>query len=285
MPEIPDLDAIVSYLRTQIIGATIKDASIPLEWMLRSASTDPEGILRGESIEEIDRRGKHLIFTLRESTLVVHPMLVGKFYYTPPEEKRPYEMVIELILSNGKALRYADDKRMGRLYLVPGKDFSGIPGFNEQGPDPLAEDFTFERFMERLKGRYGEIKGLLTNAKVISGIGNAYVDEILFEAGIYPFRKKKDLSEEDLRRIYDAIPTVLNRAKEIIAERMGSRIDLKIRDFLQVHGKGGDPCPKCGQRIAQVGTWQRATNFCRNCQPGLMVEREKRPQRRKSGEA
>ncbi|HZR46604.1 MAG TPA: DNA-formamidopyrimidine glycosylase family protein [Candidatus Manganitrophaceae bacterium] len=285
MPEIPDLDAIVSYLRTQIIGATIKDVSIPLEWMLRSASTDPEGILRGETIEALDRRGKHLIFSFRNSTLVVHAMLVGRFYYTPPEEKRPFETVIELILSTGKALRYADEKRMGRLYLVPGKDFSTIPGFNEQGPDPMAADFTFERFMAQLKGRYGEMKGLLTNAKVISGIGNAYVDEILFEAGIYPFRKKKDLSEEELRKVYEAIPAVLNRAKAIIAERMGSQTHLKIRDFLQVHGKGGDPCPKCGNRIATVGAWQRATNFCRNCQPGLMVEREKKSKKGKSSEA
>ena len=128
MPEIPDLDAIVSYLRTQIIGAAVKDVSIPLEWMLRSASADTKALLRGVA----------------------------------------------------------------------------------------------------------------------------------------------------LRRTYEAVPAVLNRAKETIAERMGSQTHLKIRDFLRVHGKGGDPCPKCGQRIAQVGTWQRATNFCRNCQPGLMVEREKK---------
>jgi formamidopyrimidine-DNA glycosylase len=277
MPEIPDLDAIVSYLRSQIIGVSIQEVSIPLEWMLRCASADPEAIMRGETIQAIDRRGKHLLFTFQASTLVVHPMLVGRFYYTPPEEKRPREMAMEWILSNGMALRYGDEKRMGRLYLVAGKDFSSIPGFNEQGPDPLAADFTFERFMERLKGRYGEIKGLLTNAKVISGIGNAYVDEILFEAGIYPFRKKKDLSEAELRRVYESISIVLNRAKEIILERMGSQTHLKIRDFLQVHKKGGKPCPKCGQRIASVGTWQRETNFCRNCQPGLMVEREKKP--------
>jgi formamidopyrimidine-DNA glycosylase len=272
MPEIPDLDAIVSYLRSQIIGVSIDDVSIPLPWMLRAVSPEPEAALRGEHLQAIDRRGKHLLFTFQNATLVVHPMLVGRFYYASPEEKPPREMAMELILSNGMALRYADEKRMGRLYLVPGQDFSTIPGFNEQGPDPLAEDFTFERFMERLKGRYGEIKGLLTNAKVVSGIGNAYVDEILFEAGIYPFRKKKELSEEELRKVYEAISVVLTRAKEIIIERMGSQTHLKIRDFLQVHGKGGKPCPKCGQKIATVGAWQRATNFCRNCQPGLMVE-------------
>jgi formamidopyrimidine-DNA glycosylase len=159
---------------------------------------------------------------------------------------------------------------MGRLYLVPDRDYAKIPGFLEQGPEPLADDFTFERFLDRLKGRYGEIKGLLTNAKVIAGIGNAYADEILFEAGIYPFRKKKELSVVELRRVYDAIRTVLPRAGRIVAVRMGDQIHLKIRDFLAVHGKGEQACPRCGQRIATIGR-ERMTNFCRTCQPGLML--------------
>lgn len=277
MPEIPDLDAIVSYLRTQILEATIISFSLPRAWMLRCApSITPESVLPGEQIEAIDRRGKHVLFSMREVSLVVHPMLVGRFYYVAPEEKLPREMVFEWVLSTGKVLRYADEKQMGRLYLVPGRDYSSIPGFLEQGPDPLSADFTFERFLECLKNRRGEIRGLLTNAKVISGIGNAYVDEILFEAGIYPFRKKTDLSEGELKKVYEAIPTVLNRAKKIVAERMGTQIHLKIRDFLLVHGKGGEPCPRCGQKIATVGTWQRATNFCRHCQPGLMIDPSKK---------
>ncbi|HET8759622.1 MAG TPA: DNA-formamidopyrimidine glycosylase family protein [Nitrospiria bacterium] len=271
MPEIPDVNAIVAYLRTQILGATITDASLPLAWMLRNATADPaEQALRGETIDAVDRRGKHVLFSLRRTSLVINPMLVGRFYYQPPEAKPPRQTVMDLRLSTGKALRYADERQMGRLYLVPDRDYAKIPGFLEQGPEPLGEDFTFERFLDRLKGRYGEIKGLLTNAKVIAGIGNAYADEILFEAGIYPFRRKKDLSVEELRRVYDAIRSVLPRASRIVAERMGAQIHLKIRDFLAVHGKGEQPCPRCGQRIATIGR-ERATNFCRACQPGLMV--------------
>jgi formamidopyrimidine-DNA glycosylase len=273
MPEIPDLEAIVAYLRLQIVGASVAEASTPIPWMVRSFLPEkPEAALKGETIQAISRRGKHLLFTFRKTTLVVHPMLVGRFYHVPSEEPLPRETALDLRLSTGKALRYADEKRMGRVYLVPDADFSAIPGFAEQGPDPLDKDFTFIRFQEALKGRYGEIKGLLTNAKVISGIGNAYVDEILFEAGVYPFRKKKDLSMEELRRIYEAIPRVLDRAREVVAARMGSRIDRKIRDFLQVHGKGGEPCPRCGQRIATVGHRERSTQFCRRCQPGLMTD-------------
>jgi formamidopyrimidine-DNA glycosylase len=271
VPEIPDVEAIVAYLRTQILGATITDAALPLGWMLRNATAgSAEQTLRGETIEAVDRRGKHVLFSLRRASLVINPMLVGRFYYQAPEARPPRQTALDLRLSTGKALRYADERQMGRLYLVPDQDYAKIPGFLEQGPEPLADDFTFERFLDRLKGRYGEIKGLLTNAKVIAGIGNAYADEILFEAGIYPFRKKKDLSGEELRRVYDAIRTVLPRASWIVAERMGDQIHLKIRDFLAVHGKGEQPCPRCGQRIATIGR-ERATNFCRRCQPGLML--------------
>jgi formamidopyrimidine-DNA glycosylase len=273
MPEIPDLEAIVPYLRRHIVGATVTDVSLPISWMLRTATPDPaDRVITGETIQAVDRRGKHVLFTLQRASLVINPMLVGRFYLQDPEAKPPRQTVIDLRLSTGKALRYADERQMGRLYLVPDQDYSKIPGFLEQGPEPLADDFTFERFQERLKGRYGEIKGLLTNAKIIAGIGNAYVDEILFEAGVYPFRKKKDLSADELRRVYDAIRTVLSRASAIVAERMGDQIHLKIRDFLAVHGKGDQPCPRCGQRIATIGGRERATNFCRKCQPGMMME-------------
>jgi formamidopyrimidine-DNA glycosylase len=276
MPELPDLDAIVAVLRRHILGATITDVSIPIPWMLRVAMADPaDRALRGETIEATGRRGKHVLFLLRRASLVINPMLVGRFFYQDPSEPRPRLTVLDLTLSTGKALRYADERRMGRLYLVPDRDYAKIPGFLQQGPEPLADDFTFERFLERLKGRSGEIKGLLTNSTVIAGIGNAYADEILFEAGVYPFRKKRDLSSDELRRVYDAIRTVLPRASRIVAERMGDQIHLKIRDFLAVHGKGEQPCPRCGGRIATVGR-DRATNFCRACQPGVMLEAKRR---------
>lgn len=280
MPEIPDLDAIVSYLRPRIIGEMIEEVTAPLAWMIRSSLPEGadgvEAALEGETFESVERSGKYILFGLQRATLSVHSMLAGRFYYVLPEASFPRAMVLQMVLSTGMALRYADEKQMGRIYLTPEREYGAIPGFNEQGPNPLAEDFTFDKFLERLKGRYGEVKGLLTNAKVISGIGNAYADEILFEAGIYPFRKKKELSDAELRRLYDAIPAVLNRAKEIVADRMGEQIHLKIRDFLSVHGKKDKGCPRCGQRISTVGTFERATNFCRRCQPGLMTDRPKK---------
>ena len=112
---------------------------------------------------------------------------------------------------------------------------------------------------------------MLTRGQFLAGIGNAYADEVLFEAGIFPFKKRKALSDEDLRRLHLAIPTVLHNAIAVLRDRMGDDIHLKIRDFLSVHGKGGSPCPRCGGNITTIGANRRLTNYCRHCQPGMLL--------------
>ena len=106
---------------------------------------------------------------------------------------------------------------------------------------------------------------------MLSGIGNAYADEILFEAGIYPFRKKRALSEGEKRRLLEVAPTVVRWAMDELRPRVGAKIHRKIRDFLKVHNKGGEPCPRCGATITQIGSNQRITSYCRRCQPGLLL--------------
>ena len=110
--------------------------------------------------------------------------------------------------------------------------------FAEQGPDVL-DDFSFDEFTDRLKGFHGEIKGVLTRGRVISGIGNAYADEILFDAMVYPFKRRKALSNDELQRIYRSSRSVIENSIEQVRERMGDRIDHKVRDFLLVHNRGG----------------------------------------------
>ena len=128
-----------------------------------------------------------------------------------------------------------------------------------------------DEFQQKLKQFHGEIKGILTRGRVISGIGNAYSDEILFAAQIYPFRKRKDLSDDEVRSLYDQSRQVVLNAIPIVRERLGDDIHLKIRDFLKVHNKGGEPCPRCGNTISQITANKRITSFCRRCQPGMLL--------------
>ncbi|MBU1880155.1 MAG: Fpg/Nei family DNA glycosylase, partial [Chloroflexi bacterium] len=141
------------------------------------------------------------------------------------------------------------------------------------GPDATDPALTRDAFRGRLRRHTGEVKGILTNQSFVAGIGNAYADEICWQAGIYPFRRRPSLSDDEVVQLYEAVQITLAGAIETLRERVGDAIDVEVRDFLSVHGKAGQPCPRCGSPVSKVthGRGGRSeTNFCRTCQPGLM---------------
>ncbi len=140
-----------------------------------------------------------------------------------------------------------------------------------QGVPDVLQELSLAELKERLRPFRGEIKGILTRGQMVAGIGNAYADEILFDAEIYPFKKKKALSDADLDRLRASMPEVIRKATEVVRERTGDRIHQKIRDFLRVHRRGGEPCPVCGTRITEVTANRRITSYCRTCQPGMLI--------------
>jgi formamidopyrimidine-DNA glycosylase len=214
------------------------------------------------------RRGKFLLFDLKSGhKLVVNPMLTGRFQYLGPEEKRRAKTCMLLTLSDGQELRYSDERLMGKVYLVPEEDLGQVPQFAEMGPDALDESLIEEVFAQRLRRHNGMIKSILVNLRFVAGIGNAYADEILWVAGLHPYRKRPTLSEDDVHRLYEAIRSVLDWAIAIVAERMKDGLVYEeVRDHLRVHRRGGQPCPVCGTRISEITAGQRITSFCRNCQ-------------------
>ena len=118
----------------------------------------------------------------------------------------------------------------------------------------------------------GEIKGVLTRGRAVVGIGNAYADEICFAARVHPYRKRTSLSEDEIERLYEAMQSVLRDAIAALRERVDTDIHREVRDFLAVHGKGGQPCPVCGTTISEIKARGRLTNFCRACQPGGLLK-------------
>jgi len=160
-----------------------------------------------------------------------------------------------------------DQKKMGQLYLTEGT--SSIPTFDEMGPEAL--EVSLEEFRQRLRGFRGEIKGVLIRAQFLAGIGNAYADEILWEARIHPYRKRTRLNSEEIKRLYEAMRSTLLEATEKVRAAMGEEVHRKPRDFFSVHMRGGLPCPRCGTTISAITANQRITNFCRSCQPGGLI--------------
>jgi formamidopyrimidine-DNA glycosylase len=136
------------------------------------------------------------------------------------------------------------------------------------GPDVLDPALTEDVYLARLKRHNGQIKSILVNHKFVAGVGNAYSDEILWEARVHPYRKRNQLSEAEQSALYHATRSVLEWAGEIVAQKMEESLDYQEwRDHLRVHRRGGQPCPRCGTTISEITAGQRITSFCRSCQP------------------
>jgi formamidopyrimidine-DNA glycosylase len=218
----------------------------------------------------VRRVAKLLLFPFeRGDCLVVHAMLAGRYQYVAPSVRRRSMTAWILRLENGLELRYFDERRMGRTYLVREDEFAEkVPRWAEMGPDVMAPELTEEGFAQRLLPMRGMIKNIITNERCVAGIGNAYSDEVLWEARLHPFRKRTDISEEGLVELFRSIRHVMDWATPIVAEAMEEKgLPAKMyRDHLRVHAKGGEDCPRCGHRISAITSGGRETNFCRGCQ-------------------
>jgi formamidopyrimidine-DNA glycosylase len=225
--------------------------------------------MTGDTLGEVHRYGKFLLFALASGrVLVVNPMLTGRFALVEPKAKKHARTCVVLGLEDGTELRYADQRFMGRVYLTTPEELKSVPQFAEMGPDVLSPELTEEAFKDRLKRHNGQIKGILVNHKFVAGIGNAYSDEILWEARIHPYRKRPSLTDEEQTALYSATRSVLAWAGEVVGELMKDSLDYEEwRDHLKVHRRGGQPCPRCGSTISEITAGQRITSFCRTCQP------------------
>jgi formamidopyrimidine-DNA glycosylase len=198
-------------------------------------------------------------------------MLTGIVQLCNPSDRLYKSTCLVLAFGDDLEFRYLDNRQMGKLYYLAADRLDLVPGLDDQGPDALSDEIPFGEFKDRLRPYRGEIKGVLTRGSFIAGIGNAYSDEILFAAGISPFRKRTAPSEQELERLHRSSRQVLSDATEVLRKRMGEETHPKIRDFLQVHNKGSQPCPQCGGTISQLTANQRITSFCRHCQPGMLI--------------
>lgn len=271
MPELPDLEVIREFLAPRVVGVPIAAVDVRRPLVVRNLLGGDVGeYLVGRSLADVARRGKFLLLPLDDGhTLVVNPMLAGRIRYGEPLARHRARDALVLCLADGHELRYHDAKDMGKVYLTD--DLERVPAFAGLGPEATDPGLSLEVFRQRLRKHRGEIKGILVNQAFVAGIGNAYADEICWRAGVYPFRRRPSLTDDEVAQLHSAVQKVLGEAIETLRERVGADIDVEVRDFLAVHNKVGQPCPRCGNPISKVTRDRRTTNFCRTCQPGLMV--------------
>ncbi len=271
MPEAPELEVVKDYLNERLVGREAVAARVLRPSVLRSLQGDIAEDVVGRTFGIVGRRGKYLLLRMSgDRAVVVNPKLTGGLQFCARKQRVYKRTCVVIELDDEIDLRYVDDRQMGMYYYVSESQLDDVPGLDDQGPDVL-DDQDFDDFKERLRRFHGEIKGVLTRGRVISGIGNAYVDEILFAAKVYPFKKRKALSDDELHRILDCSRQVIVEATETVRERMDGALDRKLRDFLKVHNKGGEPCPDCGNKISQLTANKQITSYCRRCQPGMLI--------------
>lgn len=267
MPEIPDLEHTLRGLKEGVLGRRITSATVREPIVLRVAVEGRfEERVAGAQIEQVGRRGHFVGFELGALSLWIHPMLAGRFQVERAGARLPASCCFLFALEDGQELRYLDDKRMGKAYLVAAGRTDQVVGLDQLGLDVLSKGFTFAAFEKLWRARRDQVRNFLLDKSAINSLGNAYVDEVLWEARIHPKAWCKQLEAEELRALHEAIPRVLKAAIAEVARRNGP-IEEKVRDFLAVRGRHGDPCRRCGTTIREVRVNSADACFCPTCQP------------------
>jgi formamidopyrimidine-DNA glycosylase len=271
VPELPDLTVVAEELEARATGRTVVEASAPTPILVRATPAELAE-LAGSTLAGVRRRGKFLLLTFTRDgadlrILAANPMLAGRFWLLDDGAAKVRARTgLRLRFADGGELRYVDREMLGKLYIVPHDGLDAIPGWTGMGPDADDPALTLEAFRQRIRRHPGELKSLLRNSRFVAGIGNAYSDEILWEARLAPLRRRSTLGEADVERLYQAMRTVLTDATERLRSLVPPDIHLQHREFLKVHLRGGEPCPRCGRVLRQIGG-DEATTFCRGCQP------------------
>jgi len=263
MPELPDLLYILSRLREGLVGREVTAERVGEPVILRFAVPGNLSLLLGRPLTDAFRKSHFLVFRFEGLDLAVNPMLAGRFRLAEAGQKDERSLGFALGFGDVE-LRYLDDKKMGKAYLIATDDWRAVPGMKTGGVDILSPEFTPERFVSLLKHRRDQVRVFLLDKKALDSLGNAYADEVLFEAGIHPKTFCRRLSHDDGVRLHGAIVKVV---EEAVAEVEGRAepIEVKVRDFLKVRRK--ETCPRCGSKIRTAGVRGMDAWFCPQCQP------------------
>ena len=276
MPELPDLEYIVTKLRPRVTGRTITEVIVREPIVLRMLLPDAGGFaeaLPGRSIEGLDRHGPFLVFPLGGAAeLIVHCMLAGRLQISAKADKPVSHLCFSLLLDSSEWLRYGDEKRMGKVYLTSAGSHDSIPGFSTQGIGILTPGFTLEKLEALIMGRRHQARVFLMDQTALSAIGNAYADEILFAARIHPKTPCSSLSAEQRRAMYESIRSVMAWGIAEVA-KAGQPIEAKVRDHMRVRNRKDQPCPVCGTTIRRAGVLGYDSFFCPQCQAASRPQR------------
>jgi formamidopyrimidine-DNA glycosylase len=271
VPELPEVEALAAYLRERAVGHRVERIEVSAINALKTYDP-PVTAVAGRELTGAGRHGKFLDLALDGGLhLVVHLARAGWLHYRESlapgllkPGKGPIALRVRLDDGSGFDLTEAGTQKKLAAYLV--NDPGQVPGVAKLGPDALAADPA--TFAARIRSRRGQVKGVLTDQEVLSGVGNAYSDEILHAARLSPFALSHRLTDDQLTRLYEATRSTL---RDAVARSVGQRaatLKSEKRSGLKVHARTGLPCPVCGDTVREVSFADSSLQYCPRCQTG-----------------
>jgi len=276
MPELPDVELYLHALRSRVVGNVLRGIRLASPFILRSVEP-PIDAAAGKRVLDVHRLGKRIVLALEDDLyIVLHLMIAGRLRWKPPEHTIPGRVgVAAFDFQDGTLmLTEASKKKRAALHVCRGEN--ALREHDPGGIEPLGIDYT--AFRDALVERNHTVKRALTDPRILSGIGNAYSDEILHRAKLSPLIWTRRLTEEQLRRLHEATREVLSEWVTRLIEQHGDDFPEKVTAFrpeMAAHGKYGQPCPVCGDPIQRIVFADRETNYCATCQTGgkLLADR------------
>jgi formamidopyrimidine-DNA glycosylase len=269
----PEVDALVAFLRERAVGAVVADVELASFAVLKTYDP-PAHALNGLQVTGVQRHGKFVDLEADGLHLVVHLAKAGWLRWSDNlTDKRlkmgngPLAARVRLDAGDGPHVGFdlteAGTRKGLALYVV--RDPMDVEGIAALGPDPLADGFSVRPLLE---GRRMQVKRFLRDQKIVAGIGNAYSDEILHAARLSPFALASELDDDEVDRLDTAIRTVLAEAMAEAHGKPASELKDSKRSRMRVHGRAGEPCPVCGDTVAEVVFADSSLQYCPTCQTG-----------------
>ncbi len=271
MPELPEVETVRQTLKPRIMGKTFKDVNVRFARMVLPET--PEIFrqrLKNQTVHDIKRLGKYLIFVLTEDCLLVHLRMEGKFFIKPSDEPMTKHEHVIFTFTDETSLRYDDVRKFGTLTLKDPKTLYSTPPLNKLGYEPGHPYLTKQYLKQKLK-THRPIKTALLDQTIILGLGNIYVDEVLFCAKIKPTQRAYRLTYKNLEAVIECSKKVIDKAIELGGSSIRSYTDSlgvtgRFQNELMVHMQEHKPCKICQTPIKKIKVNQRGTYYCPTCQ-------------------
>ncbi|MDX1480881.1 MAG: bifunctional DNA-formamidopyrimidine glycosylase/DNA-(apurinic or apyrimidinic site) lyase [Woeseiaceae bacterium] len=269
MPELPEVETSRRGIAPWMIDQRIERVTVRDRRLRWPVPDQIERRLAGQTIRSLRRRAKYLLIDTDGGSAIMHLGMSGSLRIVEPDEPAGKHDHVDISLANGKALRFRDPRRFGSLLWA--EDPGAHPLLKSLGPEPLEDEFDGDWLWQVSRGRRIAVKPFVMNAGVVVGVGNIYASEALHGAGIHPKRAAGRVARQRYANLADAIKSVLNRAIRAGGTTLrdfhgGSGEPGYFRQKLDVYGRDGKPCRRCGETIRSIVLGQRSTFYCKNCQ-------------------